>query len=981
MTYSPTNSRQHKATTPAVFVPRLRPVAAACFSVLAAVTVQAQQTTTEKVEKVETVVVTGIRHAIESSIETKRNADSIVESVSAEDIGKLPDVSIAESLARLPGVTGVRGQDGRVQTITVRGMPPQFTSTLLNGREMVSSGDNRTVEYDQFPSELFNSALVHKTPTAGLVGQGLAATVDLRTINPLSLPGRQVAVNLRGESNSNGEAIAGVAGKYGQRFSLSYVDQSADRKLGWALGFAHLDTPSQVRQSQMWDWAAPAKDWGSNAVAGLPRSTDPKGGNALMPMGMEVTADSKNNKRDGVMAVLEFKPNKDLHSQIDLYYSKFKADNQGFKFQISNWGLWNGPATMPYLTDAKTTDIGGNTFVTSGVSNNSQTVLQSFNGSRTDDIGSVGWNTTYKLNDKWKLTGDVSYSRDTRDETYLETFSAPYAAGAWTPSSFNFVADPTGRNLIQLNPAGSTSFAPGSLRLGDPMTWVGDDNGFAGNINKPHITDTMKTLRLGATRSLDGGVFSELDFGVNYTQRDKSVEMNRYRLNIANPTTIQGDGRYTSTIPGSAVLGLVNLGFAGLSGMPRLSVQNLVDSGLLVPQNVFWGKAGDDSTVHEKVTTAIAMAKIDTNLGNVPVSGNLGLQYVHTRQSSEGWVYQGDTRNPDPNKLTVATGGTSYNDVLPSMNLRFDLPSSTVLRVAAGKQMARPNINDMRAGVGNAQVVCAAGTATAGSCGNDSSGKAIPTVWKGGDSGNPSLQPWRAKAYDISLEKYFGKRSYVALAGFYKDVDTWVAPGLLIRDFTGVVNTSKLPTPASPYGLASVPYGGKGGFFHGGEVTVTLDGALLSKSLDGFGVMFNFSDVTSGLRDKSGNEFKPEGLSRNSTNLTVYYERNGFSARISQRQRSPFTATYRNVVFQNVTTTINSDDVVDAQIGYAIEHGSFKGLSFLLQVNNLTDSATQQMQSINRLAGDNPTPNPSQLVTKYVNRFGRQVLFGLNYKF
>ncbi len=954
---------------------RISPVAAACITLLIAsgsVYAQNAQATTD-VTTLDTVTVSGFRHSIETSIETKRNADSIVESVTAEDIGKLPDVSIAESLARLPGVAGVRGQDGRVQTISIRGLPPQFSTTLLNGREMVSSGDNRSVEYDQFPSELFSSVVVYKTPTANLVGQGLAGTVDLRTVNPLSFAGRQIAVNARGETNSNGEGIEGVAGKYGKRFSASYIDQSADKSVGWALGFAHLDTPSQVRQSQMWDWAAPANDWGSGTVIGLPNAT--KGGLALMPMGMEVTASSKTNKRDGLMGVLEFKPNKDLHSQIDLYYSKFDAAEQGFKFETSNWGLWNGPS-MPYLTNAKTTDAGLNTFVTSGTMNNSQTVLQSFNSSRTDDIKSLGWNTTYNLDKNWKLTGDLSYSKDTRDEKYLETFSAPYAAGAWTLGSFNFVADPIGKNLIQLSPTGSTSFGASGLRIGDPMNWVGDDPGFAGNINRPHVTDTMKTLRLSARRTLDG-IFSEADFGFNYTQRDKSVEMNRYRLNIANPTSIQADGgRYSSTIPNSAVLGLVNLDFAGLSGMPRLNVQNLVDSGVLVPQNVFWGKAGDDSIVHEKVSTAHAMAKIDTNMGSVPVSGNVGVQFVRTDQSSEGWVYTGDTRNPDPAKLIAATGGTTYNDVLPSMNLRFDLPEQTVLRVAAGRQMARPNINDIRAGIGDATVVCKTGSATNNSC-----GPGIPTVWKGGASGNPELQPWRATAYDLSLEKYFGKRSYVALAEYYKKLSSWIYNQDLIRDYSGAINSSGLPNPASPFGLASLPANGQGGSVRGLEWTASLDGSLVSKSLDGIGVIFNGTLASSSLYDKNGVQQIAEGLSGRSTNLTLYYEQHGFSARISERYRSPFTTTYRNVVFQDVTTRIQSDNVVDLQLGYAFDQGYFKGLSLMFQVNNVTDSATQQMQSINKLGGNNPTPDTSQLVTKFVNQFGRQMLFGVNYKF
>ena len=113
---------------------RISPVAAACATLLlASGSVYAQNAPASAGANLGTVTVTGFRHSIETSIETKRNADSIVESITAEDIGKLPDVSIAESLARLPGVAGIRGQDGRVQTISIRGMPPQFATTLLNG--------------------------------------------------------------------------------------------------------------------------------------------------------------------------------------------------------------------------------------------------------------------------------------------------------------------------------------------------------------------------------------------------------------------------------------------------------------------------------------------------------------------------------------------------------------------------------------------------------------------------------------------------------------------------------------------------------------------------------------------------------------------------------------------------------------------------------------------------------------------------------
>lgn len=131
------------------------------------------------IKDVEKVVVTGIRYSIESSVSKKRESNSVTENITAEDIGKLPDQSVAESLARLPGLTGQRGADGRVNVISIRGLSPAFSGALLNGREIVSSNDGRAVEYDQFPSELIGAATVYKTPNAALIGQGLSGTVDL----------------------------------------------------------------------------------------------------------------------------------------------------------------------------------------------------------------------------------------------------------------------------------------------------------------------------------------------------------------------------------------------------------------------------------------------------------------------------------------------------------------------------------------------------------------------------------------------------------------------------------------------------------------------------------------------------------------------------------------------------------------------------------------------------------------------------------
>ena len=156
----------------------------------------------------QTITVTGIRRGIENAINVKKNQDSIVEAVSAEDIGKLPDSSIAESIARLPGLTAQR-VNGRAKEISIRGLSGQFANTLLNGREQTSTGNNRSVEFDQYPSELLSAVVVYKTPDAALMGQGIAGTVDLQTVRPLSFGQRTVAINVRGEQNGKGTPFEG----------------------------------------------------------------------------------------------------------------------------------------------------------------------------------------------------------------------------------------------------------------------------------------------------------------------------------------------------------------------------------------------------------------------------------------------------------------------------------------------------------------------------------------------------------------------------------------------------------------------------------------------------------------------------------------------------------------------------------------------------------------------------------------------------
>jgi iron complex outermembrane receptor protein len=974
---------------------RVRPVAAACaMLVMGSGSALAQQTEDPEKAKAnednkQTIVVTGIRRSIESSIATKRNSDSIVEAISAEDIGKLPDASIAESLARLPGLTGQRGADGRVNVISIRGLSPAFSGVLLNGREIVSSNDGRAVEYDQFPSELIGSATVYKTPSASLIGQGLSGTVDLMARRPLDTRGREIAINVRGETNSLKTQVPGVASPTGNRISLSYLNQFADNTIGVALGYAHLESTTQSRVLEL-DQYGDYTPYGipiAGTVPSLfqaPSVTWGPVSQAMLPMFWTGSQSTKKNTRDGLMAVLEYKPNKDLRSQLDLYYSKFDTHEVGGKLtsnMFASWGQFFGPAqSLNTLSDVGTTQVGRNTYATSATASALPTTTTNWDTRRRDEISAIGWNTSLKLGEQWTVMSDLSYSRDVRDEVYQEVYAGPWnnAANTWAygPFRWNVPVNGGAQTFTPLTPGFLSN--PANIRFGDVIgfDYVPGEPRWTGVVRDPHSVDEIKSLRLSAQRPLDLlGVFSNLTGGVNYTQRDKGIEKNETRLVMP----LDGDGNVIRDIPIGAVRSPLDMSWMGVPDFIRLDVPYLVSSGALGRKAAEFQLKGNDAFVHEKITTAFVQLDIDAQVAGVPIRGNVGLQAVHSDQNSEGYEYLGlDNNNPDLNLLFKRKGGAKYDDVLPSLNLAAELRPDLIARFGLGMAMARPNINDMRAGGSTPRL-------------NTDPGPNEGT-WQTTYAGNPELKPWKASAIDLSVEKYFGKRSYVSFAAFRKNLLSYVIASEQPVDRTATpLPPGYTPSPGvvvQPFGGEIKPRNGSGGRVEGYEFAASLEGALLSPMLDGFGVVFSASKLNSSIRDQRvdqnsntvvvGSSTPINGLSGRSNSLTVYYEKHGFSARVSQRYRSAFTATTRDIFFRPTTRSQGADKVIDMQLGYAFdEAGAYKGLSVMLQVNNLTDTKPVNYKT----PGNLDVPDPTQLVPNYTYQFGRQILAGLNYKF
>jgi iron complex outermembrane receptor protein len=349
----------------------------------------------EQVVKMEAFRVTGgFAGSLAAAAEIKEQMPTITEVLAAEDIGKLPDVSIADSLTRLTGIAA-QTINGRNQSISIRGLTSDFSTGMLNGREQVSTAENRGVEFDQYPAELVNEVLVHKTASADLASQGLAGSVDMITVRPLSKTGRTIAASAYYDWTQYGQLTPGPK-KTGERFNVAYIDQMADGKVGIALGFAHTSTPWEGKQFQAW---------------GYP--TDSAGNYALG--GTKSYVRTSNLKRDGFMGVLEFKPNENIHSTIDIFASRFEEKQllRGMEIPLA---FWSSAVLQPgYATS------GG--LITNATLTNVQPIVRNDIFKRNDSPFAAGWNLVMGEKSEWPVTLDVGYSRVNRTDMNLETWS------------------------------------------------------------------------------------------------------------------------------------------------------------------------------------------------------------------------------------------------------------------------------------------------------------------------------------------------------------------------------------------------------------------------------------------------------------------------------------------------------------------------------------------------------------------------------
>ena len=479
----------------------------------------ANAVTTEEENGDDVIVVTGIRASIDNSVAKKRENTSLVEVVSAEDLGKLPDLSIAESLSRLPGLATQR-LDGRANVVSIRGLAPDFTTTLLNGREQVSANNNRGVELDQYPSELLNGAVVYKTPDAMLIGQALGGTIDMQTVRPLQYGRRAIAAGARFEINDLGKLNPDISNK-GYRANISYIDQNDAGTLGWAIGYARMQSPTQEERWNAWgypvvdpcDTRFTVEGEGGTDCGGVSRVPAPGYEDAvgnLVIGGAKPYVKSNKLTRDGVMGVLEWEPSDRFHTTLDGYWSKFKDEQRLRGIELP---LYWGNATL--APGAQSEDG----LVTEGSYTGLEVVMRNDVVNRDAEIFAGGLNTEFAATDRLTLELDIGYSELEKTEENLEIYlGTGRGPGVGARDTIDFTMPASG-GVIDFG-TGLDYSDPNLFVITDPQGWNNCGgtvpNCQDGFVNRPRIKDRLQSIRLQAIQAFDGDL-ENITVGVNYS--------------------------------------------------------------------------------------------------------------------------------------------------------------------------------------------------------------------------------------------------------------------------------------------------------------------------------------------------------------------------------------------------------------------------------------------------------------------------------
>ena len=894
------------------------------------------------------IIVTGFRQSLQAALNVKRDSITAVDAIVAEDIAKFPDQNLAESLQRIPGIS-IQRDGGEGRAITVRGLGAQFTRVRVNGLETVatstdgaSANRDRAFDFNVFASELFNSIVVHKTAEASLDEGSLGAVVDLNTGNPLAgRAGFTGAFSAQASYNDLSDTV-------GPRIAALVSWRNDEGTFGASFSVAHSSNDTLQLGNNTVRWAQARFD----SVNGTACFTQPNSGGtyvaspvcnqaalAFHPRIPRYGRIEQDRSRLGLTGTVQFEPSESTRLEVNGLYSKFEEVRQE---------LW---AEVLFRSNERSIDVlnpvyDSNNNLIAGTFNDAWVRTENYRRESSTEFYQLGGSWDQDIGDSFRFTllggfskSDASIPVESTivfDDRDAQGYQYDYSDMGSPRLTFGTsVTNPANFQLAEIRDRPSSTvnkFRTAQLRT----EW-----------------DVMEDLTLKA-----GAVYRRFSFDTAGFTRDTIVCGNGGVDRVLGTLTCSPSSLFGPTavygFPVTADLAqLVNLGQAGQpSGTTTQYLVPNLDAAAgftRLYQRTPAVDAGNTRSVVESVKGGYLQADWRSELGGLEFALNAGLRYVRTDQSSTGL-----------NNGAAVTVERSYEDWLPAVNLAFFPTEDIIVRLAASEVMTRPTL------------------------GNLTPGGSVDGFNYRVSFGNPFLEPFRAKAYDIAFEWYFAPQSIFSVALFRKDISSFPVSQTISGTYASTGLPLSVIPPSSP--AAVNPEGqlwtintivnGAGAKLEGAEISLQMPLRFLPGFLSNFGIIANATFVDSDANyTVSGPAVAPGGalvaatrnatlfgLSKQAYNGTLYYEDGGFSARASVSYRSRYIDANSGTgnVFEGYGSTVN----VDASVRYAIT----ENIEVSVEGINLTDEYRYRYTDFD---ADRNYEN---------NHFGRTFLFGVRLK-
>jgi len=881
----------------------------------------------DEATEVEEIVVTGFRSSLQQALNIKRSEAGAVDAILAEDIADFPDQNLAEAIQRLPGVT-IDRVNGQGTTISVRGLGSDFTRTRINGLEAqaaLGGNRNRSFDFSMFASELFNSIRVRKTQSAEIEEGSLGATVDLQTGRPLDFrtPGISSALSAQASYNDLSETtIPRLAGL------LSWSNE--DQTFGALLSVAYSERAPVLGSFNTTRWQA-----------GNPNPTPPATPSAIFPYGVgqnfggcipctttaerdavlsayypripRYTVGQTFEDRLGMTGALQWRPSDRTEVTLDLLYSRFNSETESPNLEA--WSFSRAAVNNVIVRDYEI-DTTRNAF-SYGVFDNM--IVAAENGFQRNEstFYQASINARHDFTDRLRGNLKVGMNRS-EARTPLNVAYRFEAAGM---NGYTFDARDDNRLPMINYGFDTTSGAPFRLTNATKSNGGGnfENNVFAGSLTYDW-TPSISFKGGGEYRTYDFETFGVVRSKTAPTGAEAALGVDRW----GRVVSIDG---YVDAPEGSTLSFIVP------------DIQKLAESLSFYNDPLVSNR--QEREVYETDKGLFLQSDFNTTLSGMTVRGNVGIRYARTEVEARGWqtVSLGTPPVPSYNYVTTTN---EYDDVLPSFNLAFEPREDVVLRLGAAKVMSRPTLGDLTPG-----------------------GGVSPTT-RTVSYGNPLLDPFRATNYDASAEWYFQNEGLLAVAVFYKDIDSF------ITSVTEGIPYDQLGLPldllqgaASPTDIFQVTrrVNGEGGWLKGVEIQYQQPFTFLPGFWSNFGFIGNVTFVDSEVSYGTAGKNRLTGQSKNTANATLYYENGPLQARISAAHRSQYLLAFPSSN-GNSEEGINGTTNIDASMSYDFTDS----LTFSLEAINLTDEYVDRYVDVLDRVSD-------------YRHTGREVAIGLRWKY